>query len=559
MKNSRRIAVERVDPHARQRQFFARRRQQRGRDPHATSVPFQDRLNARRYLDSFRCHARRSEQTPSHNQARNRLARQLGGDLILLAPQTLETVAPDPTTLRPNGNSSLAEQSGAEEREEAEAERRDVLRNFERLSERNEIRLFDADREHTQRFRSRTLPDDFLNSEKTRDSNAEHIKKRAFHGVESNGVSITQRAGKRIRRDVPSSSVHDHHDLQPMPFSWRPRSSLSNQLHGNRSELSHDGHRNYPRTHRTEVYSLTPRQNKTRNSPLSQPPQPFLKYHEGEYCPGSRPASRRRNTTGVLPLHAHAPFCRSTSPNKPVSEVSPRVRSTDHRISTRSVEPHRLAHIAIPRSVGEKDWLCHSQLSHMEEGVSKGEAPAVDKKILASISTLKKFPPIEINSESEAASDGEQSARAQHNSFQCILSREPFELNHISAEVWRIEHEMLNDPDQEVNIFSHPRRRREDLINKGSASYFHSGSDAYFVNTNKSQDPFVVGKEDMAPKLNRPMSKRGTTASSDPVRHSILENELNVTLPLSPKNPVTEAAATEGVDSIKISEDNETP
>lgn len=76
-----------------------------------------------------------------------------------------------------------------------------------------------------------------------------------------------------------------------------------------------------------------------------------------------------------------------------------------------------------------------------------------------------KFPRIEIDSERGSASSRENIVCQSYDSFQNILSRDPFYLNVLSAEVLRIEDELLDQPDGDIGTFSQTRRRRTSQSN----------------------------------------------------------------------------------------------
>lgn len=488
---------------------------------------------------------------------RNRLARQLGGDLILLAPQTLETVAPDPTLLRPNRNSDIAEQSEADESEEKKGMERDVLRNLERLSEGNEIRIFDADKERTQRFRPRTLPDDFLNSERTRDENASYTKKRAFQNTEPSVSPISKPYSKRIRRETANLSAYHQYGMQSEPSQRQSlHPSLDDQSSASHGR-DHDVHRSYIRTHRIKTDSPAPPRNKTHALRFSRLQQSSPANKKKEHGLRDHSESRRRTVSREFLFDSSSlPLCHSVSPAKRFDTMSSRVRSSKHRGRTGSVGSNDLARGMTPPSAKEEERWPHHFRPFLTEECALRERPLVPStRGLNPINTLKRFPPVDIDSDSEPVSNREHSARPEYDSFRCILSKESFQLGQISAEVLRIEHELLNDPDQDVRIFSHPYQRQQD---KRMGVCRYPDLNANLAEANKNQTSIVLEKENMIPKPSAPTLKKGIASTDGPPRKSILEQDLDVTPSLSQKNPVTEAGTTERINSTKFSENFET-
>lgn len=468
----------------------------------------------------------------------------------------LQTVAPDPTLLRPSKNFDIAEQKEAHEGKETTSEG-DVLRNLEQLSEGNEIRIFDADKEHTQRYRSRILPDNFLNSEKTQDGNASHSRKRTFQNTDPSVCPTLQPLDKRIRRETTHSPASYPYDAQPEPSRNQSLHSSLDDRYSAAHKRGHDAHRSYIRTQRTKVDSPVPHRSKThalrlsrlrQSSPTDQKKEHGLRNHSESW--------RQRNTTGEFIFNnSSSSLCHSVSPKKVFEAVSSHARSGVYCDRAKPTGSHELAREVLPPPAKEEGHRLHYFPPSPTDESALQERPLVPRtKALSPTIMSKRFPPIDIESEFEPVSNGEHSARPEYDSFQCILSREPFQLSQISAEVLRIEHELLNDPDPEVRIFSRSRHRQQ---NKGLDVCRYSNSNASPAETNKNQNSLVLENENVIPKPNTATFNHSITSGDNPSRHFDLEQDLDVTLSLLEKNPVTEAGATERANSITFPGDTQ--
>lgn len=389
------MAVERRDPVARQRQFFARRREQRG--VRAVNGARREAGNASSFLDPFR-HARRPPQrggrreepreAPRHAQAR-RKPPHISADMRLLAnPEPPQSVTPgSPARKRrhrmpPRPKLAPDRTPVPEEAEVSDFDRLKQLQTSTAAASVNEIRIFDAEEECTHRFRQRVLPESFLNSQRPSTLG----KKRRENLCDS--APHEMRASKRFKREADSEA--------PLVGAERKESGSSPL-----QRLL------------TRVYRHA--------SPA--PKTAVVDVHESHG--DTLQHNSRRPTAGLVHSPQRIPG-RTSYQNDPSPPTSP---------------PISFAGNAVARHQNESS------------------AP----KELAEAGVVQTFPPIDIDSESdELPATGIAQQSEAKRAYVSILAREPFHLDQLSAEVLRLEYNMLDIPDKDVRAFA----RR----NQGNAS-----------------------------------------------------------------------------------------
>lgn len=184
--------------------------------------------------------------------------------------------------------------------------------------------------------------------------------------------------------------------------------------------------------------------------------------------------------------------------------------------------------------------------SDMDDVPSREGTPSFDSRILRRVALAQKFPPIEIDSVGGSASSRENLKVHKHDSFQCILSREPFRLDAISAELLCLEQKMLNEPDEDVRTFSKNRRKSDSDIKKTRYEEVHMHLRRNFTSEKKSEPKGLESKENIPPTANHislPSSAHAGENRDNSDKDDVCQQDLNVSVSLANMNPVTVAVA----------------
>lgn len=532
------MAVEKRDPIARQRQFFARRREQRNR---LNTLPARDRLNARKYLDAFRHGNHPTPGASAQNQAANRIAKQFKGDLLFLAPQALETVASDLAALqRQRQDENTVEQGEAEELVAQENEEGDLGQLY-KLSKNNdlvsnEIRVFNKHEERTPRYRAPVLPQHFLNSQSTQPMQDPPSSKRRRKPARRHATSPQDDSRKRRKRDNCGPPLHTS-ITQPQSSDWIPPPSIPEDQSRYHQPVQEDGApRNQTRAFRVPSRSPSPRPLKTRHLQMGQTEQsPHGSVSQiQDYCHPleivNRNVTRAYHFTGPL-----SPQCGSRGSSHHINPAVP----IDQKKSNYDRENPQ-EEIPTSRDVAANcDNSCTFPLPSVEAQGNNGAASFREAGVANMGSILRKFPPIQIDSESDNSSNSEPENEAAPYMCQSILSREPFELDQVSAEVLRIEREMLDDPDYTVGLFSRPPQRpksKSRVLGVSSHSNVeHEGTTRQTSEDNNS----VLGKENVFPEETE-LESRVRGAASETNAPSVPSAILGMEIVISPstQNPL---------------------
>ena len=154
-----------------------------------------------------------------------------------------------------------------------------------------------------------------------------------------------------------------------------------------------------------------------------------------------------------------------------------------------------------------------------------------------------KFPHIEIDSERGSTSSRENTILQPRDSFQNILSRDPFYLNVLSAEVIQIENDLLDQPDEDVRMFSMRQMRRDRGTNDQNDEPTHRQ-----LQSVRSKEGVPLDENEM--KENKSLASNPIQQTqSNPAPDSqnvqrprdIDQQEVTVEVLLNAKNPVTDA------------------
>eukprot|EP00177_Eucheuma_denticulatum_P008256 GFKZ01015024.1.p1 GENE.GFKZ01015024.1~~GFKZ01015024.1.p1 ORF type:complete len:554 (+),score=53.05 GFKZ01015024.1:336-1997(+) len=501
----RRMAVEKRDPIARQRQFFARRREERNR---LNPLPPRDRINARKYLDAFRQGNYPTPEASAQNQAANRIAKQFKGDLLFLAPQALETVASDLAALHRQRQGDSAIERGQDREQVVHEDEKGGPGQPHKLNESNdlmsnEIRIFNEHEERTPRYRAPVLPKHFLNSHNTQPiQDAPSSKRRrrltGYNASSSQEDSRKRRKGHNCGPPLRASIT------PPQVSDWISPPSIPEDQSRYLQPVQKDrASRNPTRVFRVPSRSPSPRPLKTRLLQIEQtePSRHGSVSQIQDYC--RPPEYVNRNVT----RHYHfdrplSPPCGSKGSNLQDNRAVPIEQSRSNYKGNSEEEIPRSRYLEI-----SCDNSCTSALPPVEDEGVKG-APILRQADFAKVgSILRKFPPIQIDSESDNSSNAEPENEAAPYMFQSILSQEPFHLDQVSAEVLRIEREMLNDPDYTVSLFSAPPQRPKPSSRVLGVSVLSNAEPAGTGRQTSEYNNPVLGKENVVPEETEPESR----------------------------------------------------
>lgn len=184
--------------------------------------------------------------------------------------------------------------------------------------------------------------------------------------------------------------------------------------------------------------------------------------------------------------------------------------------------------------------------SEIDDIPSREGTPSFDSRILRRVALANKFPPIEIDSDGGSAASRENSRVHQHDSFECILSRAPFQFDALSAELLCLEHKMLNEPDQDVKTFSMNRRKSDSDLKKTRYEEVHMHLRRNFISQKKTPSKDIELKENIPPTadhvpLPNPPHAGENRDGSD--KDDVRQQDLDVSVSLANMNPVTDAVA----------------
>lgn len=423
----RRFAVERRDPVARQRQYFARRREQAHRNVH----PTQNMPQVMAAVDSLRAgRARPSEisnlrQQARHNRPPPRRPQRVSNDFLLLANQSAwDSVATDPTGLRQSRQDAIHKEKRrriATATVPIHASTSSLpAQEHRNLEASDDIRIFDALDEKTARYRRKTLPSNFLNSDVTQSHKP--------HRLNNN---------RQLEREARAG--------------YNSPTGFKKWLHAD--------------TEPHEDICLTMSQNEDRQSSLHNHPTSAIIPN----LPNTQEYYETNENISLAPIDSE----RGAESRGPHS---------DKRIGRRKFRAHPscddLLHgPALDQTVtGEQTHRTPTMVTspffaRNQNEINLDDEPAVFPR---------KFPEIDLSPDSPVCLSpviGE-GKRVCRKGYESILAQEPIRCEELGAELLNLEHKLLNRPDRDVRLFSqktscHKLATKDLLCLEDSAPFEH--------------------------------------------------------------------------------------
>lgn len=400
----------RRDPMVLQRQYFARRREERQQNARRAQV--------RQSRNSFPPQDR--AQADNNNDRTNRTQPPaISTDFLLLAnPSAMDSLAND---LRLPKRQRI-EDKRSYRREHQERLRRDPAEEPD-LEVSNDIRIFDAEGEKTQLFRKRTLPSTFLNSQ-TIAADRRHGRQNTRNC--SPDVELNTRNMGNWHRFSKSHLEHNadipRSRLEPSP-TWL-------QEHDQSIELSR----------------------RVRQRRETSPPLPEI----DQALRISDPAPRRPRTPD--PSYHRDKFSSDRLNRRNLSKRnrSPKSSSFDDRAITSRFDSDEVVE-ATPSEDEQrgvyKDFLLGVSPSLPNKG--KSRIPTAQKLLSTLTNITPHFPPIKIDSDDSETRMHYRSKKTRNKyEFKSLLATEAITFEHFSAGVRQFESTMLNIPDQDVSFLS---------------------------------------------------------------------------------------------------------
>lgn len=489
----RRVAVERRHPQARQRQFFARRREHALQNEQRRRALVQ-RANAaaarvHRNAQAHTPDARRGERNQRDAAPRRRnpleMCSKIGHDILQIAnPSVLDSIVgrlPSPHRQREGEDQGLPKKRRRRERRETATIPLDdsvVGGRHEgdgrMQDESNGIRIFEAETEKTPRYRRRQLGESFLDSEK------QAVKEPRQWRTREDGAQTERLSPQGMQRwlasDIKKEAVTPVTLLQP-----RQKTPI--------------------RIRNTRKRALSPGAHK---------PESF---------------ARRLYTPGVhdmteIHTRGEALHVRATKPTRRETPVFPKPTTPRH-FSPRTPSP------LLPM---KRLRTASPDINPTTTSASRLMLGEQTRKDLS-----RRFPAIEIDSDSDDATSIQTRIPEKEQNFESLLAKDPFNCDCMSAALIDLEYKLLNAPDCDVRTFGALRKQGE----KKSDRELTGKESMVPLQTNPKTDiPFGQKKSSLELKE---ISLEGKAESSDqsPSTESDGKDTLQITTPCIPQNPIT--------------------
>lgn len=499
------------------------------------------------FLQATRAPERRNRQPLRPANRPPKRPYRISADLLFLAdPNTLHSAAASPHPkrrkhIRDERNVHAVPPTPSPRIEEDASDLIRLQRLHHTEANTNDLRIFEDQEEITPRFRNPTLPSNFLNSEHTGNTRKRPLNASIQPNPPHAHRLQQERSRKRFKPQIANQNLRRPREDEREHSPQKRVDSIPDSHRRSFTRAFRFRHDTGPPCSESSAFDRIPllspslRQIETRIHRLDDEQVPDL--------PGSSEVYPLRSTSNGLtgleervtqqgciarPLqNIHTePLMLADEPSEPRSRNRHKQGSfrgcSAERLSRRNTSP-------LQASTSSKDWYRES--SHPLEENSQ-RMPLAEK-----------FPHIEIDSERGSPSSRENTILQPRDSFQNILSRDPFYLNVLSAEVIQIENELLDQPDGDVRTFSMRQRRRDRGTNKQNDEPTHRQ-----LQSVRSKEAVPLDENEM---------KENKSLASNPIRQTqsnpapdsqnvqrprdIDQQEVTVEVLLNAKNPVTDA------------------
>lgn len=433
--------------------YFARRREQVGRsDTLPAPLPPQARANARRFLDSMRQGSRPMGETKSRHQVRKRLLGKFGADLLHLTAAGRNAVGIELAGLRKRARENATFPIlNSKRRKTTEDQNNHALAVLDRLGDvntqdTNEMRVFDGDMERTPHVRRRTLPNNFLNSQLTNLTPSHDNNKSSLKRGANPAPSLMEPASKRLRG---GNRVCDHSGPQFRDATFAPGEYTT---WGN-NRKDHRMQRNNASTIKGSSDGLV-QTRPIREGAINENNRSIVtsqEQHGDHHSVEQRAVTRsyRFGSPQTSLKNARSPGHQSDL-GASYPRMSPKDSNDDLDCAQDFSGNESEVAGVIPRATPGEDP--HSHFATPREPSPNVQVTKIET------GTLSKFPLVDIESDTDSVNMNTDEEVTSNNIHESIMSRQPFSLHHMSAELLAIEDAFFNVPDESVRAFRKLRR-----------------------------------------------------------------------------------------------------